>query len=201
MIKMTVKVAELHTLILKIAQGDETSFEDLYNQMNMQVSGYLASKFRGQLRQKDIEDIMQYTFLQIWLKASTYRGKHTNNSARNWIYTIARNRAYKVIKILRSMPVSMDTYYRSNDDGDSLPVHEYEFPSQDNIENEALERLISTRVVELAKKLPKRDRNMLIERFEEEHTFREIGLNYSLSSPRIKQIIDRILDFLFNALR
>jgi RNA polymerase sigma factor (sigma-70 family) len=200
MIKTTTDVAELHTLILRIAQGDEASFEALYDQMNTQVSGYLASNFRRQLAPKDVEDIMQYTFLQIWRKANTYRGKHTNSSAKKWVYTIARNRAYKVVKALKSVPISIEAYYRSNDNEDKS-AHEYEFPSTDHTENEALEILMSNKVVELCRELTKREKDILIMRFEKNRTLREIGKDYSLSSPRIKQIIDGILEFLFYALQ
>ena len=168
--------------------------------MNAQVSGYLASNFKGQLAPKDVEDIMQHTFLQIWLKSSTYRGKHTNNSAKKWIYAIARNRAYKVLKVLKSASVSIEDYYRSNDNEDNS-AHEYEFPSKDHTENEALEILMSNKVVEICRKLTKREKSILIMRFEKERTLREIGKDYNLSSPRIKQIIDGILEFIVDALQ
>jgi RNA polymerase sigma factor (sigma-70 family) len=201
--KTTLEVTELHTLILRIAKGDETSFEILYDQMNEQVSKHIASKFRRQLRPRDVEDIMQYTFLQVWRKAGSYRGKHTNNSAKSWIYTIARNRASKVSKSMGTMPISIesDYSYRPTDHKDSPSVHERKFSSSDNTENEAFDKLMSSRVIEMCKKLPQRDRDMLIMRFEERRTFKEIGKNHNLSSPRIKQIIDGILEVIFYALK
>ncbi len=201
MTKTTTEVAELHILILRIAQGDEASFEALYDQMYAPIFGYIASKFRKQLRQKDVEDIMQYTFLQIWRKANAYRGSHTNNSAKKWMYTIARNKAYKVAKVSRLMPISIENYFRSKDSEDSQSAYEYEFQSQDHTENEVIETLMSNKVVDICKKLPKREQDMLVMRFREERKLREIGEKHNLSSPRIKQIIDQILEFIFYALQ
>jgi RNA polymerase sigma factor (sigma-70 family) len=199
--KTAVEATELHTLILQIAQGNEASFERLYEVMLTPLSGYIASKFKGQLQKKDIEDIMQYTFLQIWRKSSSYRGKHTNSSAKKWMYTIARNRAYKVTKALSLLPTSIESYSRNKDKENQETAYEYKFRSQDHTENEAVEMIMSNKVIEICRKLPKREQDVLIMRFSEKRNLREIGEKHNLSSPRIKQIIDQILEFILYTLR
>lgn len=195
-----IKATGLHALILQIAQGSDVAFETLYNSMHAPLSRYVASKFSGQLSQTDIEDITQYTFLQILLRANTYRGKHTDNSAKKWIFTIARNRAFKVLKILSTLPVSMEAY-RPNASEPDLPALEYEFPAQDNTEKEAINTLLIETVIRICTSLSRRDREMLVMRFEEKRTLKEIGNRYNLSSPRIKQIVDHILEMLYRTLQ
>ena len=75
-------------LMLRIAQGDQRSFETLYDRF----SGILfATAYRVLNNQAAAEDVVQDTFIQIWQKAPQYdpaKGKPLT-----WAVTLTRNRS------------------------------------------------------------------------------------------------------------
>lgn len=192
---------ELHTLILRTAEKDEASFKALYDEMAEPVSRFLLYKFGRKLCPEDIEDITQYTFAQVWQKAGTYRGRHTNSSAKKWILTIAYNEGLKILKIMQQIQFSIDAHPTHVDDSEgNMSVLEYKFPSHKNTEEDALTTVLIQKIFRICRNLPEREQEIFIKRFDRECTYKEIGKDYGLSTPRIKQIIDHILKTIYRAL-
>lgn len=191
----------LHTLIRNIARKDEVSFKALYDEMVPPLTRYLSSKFGRKLPRETLEDIVQYTFTQVWFKAGTYRGKHTNSSAKSWIFKIAYHRGIKIINTMRRMQISTLTDQQLPDDEEAnTSILEYQHPSSDNTEEQALTTLLTQQVVKICQDLSKRDQEILEKRFNQEQTYGQIAKEYGLSTPRIKQIIDHILTVIFRSL-
>lgn len=82
----------LDKLIKKLIDGDQTAFEEIYNQTRKAV--YFVAL--GILRDRSLaEDVMQSTYLSVLRNAAKYQAG-TNASA--WIIRIARNEALNVKK-------------------------------------------------------------------------------------------------------
>lgn len=195
--KTTSEVTDLHTLILRIAKGDEASLEIFYDEINKLLSGYLASTY-AELRRDDINSIIEYTFVQVWQKANTYRGAYTNNSAKHWIFTIARNRAKQELKIIAKVRNSLDTdISRSDDNENNMPALEYKLFASDNTEKEALTRIMVGKIMEIIRTFPKREQRIFTMRFMEGYKLQVIAKRHSLSIPRITQILNRLLKMIF----
>jgi len=79
-------------LMKQVAKYDSIAFEQLYNQSSGAVFG-LAMSILG--HQADAEDVVQETFISIYNKASTYKGKGKGMA---WIFTITRNHALMKIR-------------------------------------------------------------------------------------------------------
>ncbi len=75
-------------LLLRVAQGDRRSFEQLYDQF----SGVLFSTAHRILNNAEAaEDVLQDVFIQIWEKAPLYDS--TRGKPMTWAITLTRNKA------------------------------------------------------------------------------------------------------------
>ena len=74
-------------LIRKVAKGDQTAFEALYDRFNAPLYNYLLRLTHDQTVS---ENLLQETFLAIWEGAGNYRG---DSNVKNWFYAIAHNKA------------------------------------------------------------------------------------------------------------
>ena len=83
---------ELDGLLVRIAQGDNNAFEQLYIQTRRGVYAFLYTYYHNAL---DTEDGMQSVYLNIKKGIHTYR-PGSNPSA--WILQIAKNLAYNDLK-------------------------------------------------------------------------------------------------------
>lgn len=72
-------------LIVRIARGDRTAFEDLYEETSNAVFAYALSLLH---RREDAEDVMQDTFLKVRAAAHLYRPQ---GKPMAWVLTITRN--------------------------------------------------------------------------------------------------------------
>jgi len=79
---------QIDKLLVRISQGDNSAFEELYLQTRKGVFSFLYSYFRNY---ENTEDAMQTVYLKIKLNISQYR-HGTNGSA--WILQIAKNQAF-----------------------------------------------------------------------------------------------------------
>jgi RNA polymerase sigma-70 factor, ECF subfamily len=82
-------------LVLRLCQGDEKAFEELYNSHKRQVWLYCL-KIVGD---KDLaSDIFQETFIRVHEKIAGFRG---TGSLSGWIFRIARNLCYDSLRRTR----------------------------------------------------------------------------------------------------
>ena len=83
---------KLNILLLKISQGDECSFENLYNHTKKGVFAFLYTYFHNY---HDTEDAMQVVYLKIKKGIASYQ---PNSNAIAWILQIAKNYALTELK-------------------------------------------------------------------------------------------------------
>lgn len=93
------------TLIARIARGDQTALETLYDRYASTVLG-LCLKITGE--RAAAEDVLQEAFWRVWQNASTYQSQRGSFTA--WLFRIARNLAIDAYRRNRSRPQAiMDT--------------------------------------------------------------------------------------------
>ncbi|MCL2730872.1 MAG: RNA polymerase sigma factor [Actinomycetia bacterium] len=73
-------------LIARLAGGDESALRELFRRH----APWLAARLRTALPARDVEDVLQETFLAVWRSAGDYRPQ---GSAGGWIWVIARRQA------------------------------------------------------------------------------------------------------------
>ncbi len=83
----------VETLIGRVARGDSSSFERLYDVMGGQVYGVARRVVRDPTR---AEDVAQEVFLDVWRKAPGFDA--SRGSAKTWIMTIAHRRAVDAVR-------------------------------------------------------------------------------------------------------
>ena len=71
-------------LILKIAAGDMSALEELYNAMYGEILGYLCSMLGGD--RQNAEDLAQDTFVRVYKYAPRFAA---SGQGRAWVYRIA----------------------------------------------------------------------------------------------------------------
>lgn len=192
--------SSLHELLKRIGNGDSTAFDVLYERMRQPLCNKLTWTYRNSLTKEDAEDIVQNTFIIIAQHASSYQGLHTEASARNWMNKIAFNEALKVINMDKRLTNTID------DDGDGYPpprnptVPGGSRRAPGSIQEgrrsveEYVERSISLqKIASSVRRLTVEEQNMFSLRFEEEHTFEEIGHEIGRTKPRAKQIVDGVV--------
>ncbi len=85
--------ASKEVLLGRVAQGDETAFGDLYDQMAPRVLGLVK---RLLIDHAQSEEVTQEIFLEIWQSASRYEAQR--GGASTWILTMAHRRAVDRIR-------------------------------------------------------------------------------------------------------
>ena len=183
----------LHELIHQIGNGDSLAIEALYDKMRRPLLRYLQNRFVPPLEDDDLEDIVQFTFIQIFLHASSYRGVHDEASARKWMFGIARNRAFRTVEVA-GRTVSFTSLEKDLSDGDEdeRRLFAAQLVSPENTEEQAFDELLIQEIRTYIETLPERERKIMINRMEKS-TLAEIGRNVRLTKPRINQILNGIL--------
>jgi RNA polymerase sigma-70 factor, ECF subfamily len=78
-------------LIAALAAGDDTALRELF----VRHAPWLAGRLRAALPPPDVEDVLQETFLAVWLGAGRYRPQ---GKPQAWIWVIARNQAALLLR-------------------------------------------------------------------------------------------------------
>ena len=77
--------SRLDDLLIRIAKGDKTALEGLYHETRAAIYGFALSLTKSPA---DAEDILQETYLKIWVNAERYKAKGTPMA---WILMITKN--------------------------------------------------------------------------------------------------------------
>ncbi len=85
--------SDVNRLVSKVARGDSTAFESLYDVMGASVFGVARRVVRDPNR---AEDVAQEVFLEVWRKAPSF--DDARGSAKTWIMTIAHRRAVDAVR-------------------------------------------------------------------------------------------------------
>lgn len=75
-------------LMLRIAEGDQEAFKQLYQKTDRTMYSFILSILKNP---QDAEEVMQETYMKIWTSAASY---HSQGKPLAWMFTIARNLCY-----------------------------------------------------------------------------------------------------------
>jgi len=82
----------LDELMLKVAKGDLSALEELYNLTKTSIYSFSLSILKNPA---DAEDVLHNTYLSIWASAYMYESE---GKPMAWFITIAKNHCYKVLR-------------------------------------------------------------------------------------------------------
>jgi RNA polymerase sigma-70 factor (ECF subfamily) len=103
-------------ILAQIAAKDQTAVAELYDRYSRTIYGALLRLLRDT---DDAEDILQEVFVQVWLKAATY--KPELGAPKFWLVRIAHNRAINLVRSKRAkmkkaeIPIDSDPVNNSTD--------------------------------------------------------------------------------------
>ena len=124
------------TLLQKVARGDETAFEKLYDQMIGPVFGLIRRVVRDPAQS---EEVAQEVMVELWRTASRY--SPDRGSAMTWVMTLAHRRA---VDRGRSAQSSADRETRVVSSEASRPFDEVAEQVTMRLEHEQVRRCLST---------------------------------------------------------
>jgi RNA polymerase sigma-70 factor (ECF subfamily) len=165
-------------LLIEAAQNDPSRFAELYEQNFHRVYAYVARRVRDRV---EIQDLTAEVFHRALANLGKFKWKGSPFAA--WLYRIASNAiADRARQKMRE----------SNDQLD--PASE----SSTATDLEAVER--RARLFSAVDKLPKDQRRVIVMRFADEKSIREIGEELGRSEGAVKQLQFRALENLRNRL-
>jgi len=85
--------ADVDVLVSRVARGDASAFEALYDELSSAVFGLARRVVRDPAR---AEDVTQEVFLEVWRKAARFDS--TLGKAKTWVMTIAHRRAVDAVR-------------------------------------------------------------------------------------------------------
>ena len=193
----------LHDLIKMIGNGDPMAFDTLYVTMRQPLCKKILWKYSPTLTEEDAEDAVQNAFLKIRQYASSYKGRHNEASAHQWINQIAVSEALKIIKANKRLLNSLDD---SNGAGNKSE-YASAVPERSHVKGDlywegkrsveervemkiTLEKIFSS----IHQRFTAEEQNMLKMRFVLDYTFEQIGQAIGRTKVRAKQIIDALVE-------
>ncbi len=187
----------LHALILKAAGGEALAQAELYELTRQPLHRYIVSHFSSQIIEEDVQEIIHYSILQIFLHAKSYRGRNDDSSAWQWAYTIARNQALKWLRVTRRTVYLPDPQGKDSDEGQDEILHSLILrfnpaSMEESVEDQALERIVLENLLSCLQHFNQRERLVISWRYQYQLTLEEIAERLHVRRPRVHQIITRI---------
>jgi RNA polymerase sigma-70 factor (ECF subfamily) len=84
-------------LLLRVAQGDQQAFSELYDELSGRVLGLITRLLRDRAQS---EEVAQEVFLEVWQQAAKFDTKR--GSAASWVLTMAHRRAVDRVRAAQS---------------------------------------------------------------------------------------------------
>ncbi len=166
-------------LVLLVSDGDASAFEVLFDRYKDAIRKFYIQRCSGG-NSEDIEDLMQETFVKVFLNIDKYNSAYTFGQ---WIYTIARNNLIDWVRKRRD-DLSIDSLRSGSD---LLQSASSEVLPDERIIN-------SQRRTELERHLAvmtPRYRELIELRFFKEYSYEEIASALSLPLGTVKTQIHR----------
>ena len=85
--------SDVDLLVGRVARGDRSAFEQLYDELSAPVFGVARRVVRDPAR---AEDVTQEVFLEVWRKAARFDS--SLGKAKTWVMTIAHRRAVDAVR-------------------------------------------------------------------------------------------------------
>ena len=187
----------LHILIIRVAGNDEHAKQMLYETLEQPLIRHITKKFGSTFTQEDIYEIFCQAYLQILIKAYTYRGDHGDASAWRWAYQVARSQAHKWLRTRKRIV----TVVHDDRDEDSLTEEErftlfahkvdpdWIGRTKYETEDQALEQILVDQMIECFKHLNQRERQVVHMYHFENMSLEEIACCFGVTRTRIHQVL------------
>lgn len=163
---------EDQALMSKIAKGDEGALRALmvkHGGSLMRYSGHVLNDF------DQAEDVVQFTFMQVWQNASTWR---PDALVKTWMYTIAHRGCLNIMRGRKGVMVDIDDVALAAQDGRGP--------------EEAMHNAQARDVLNMAMAdLPERQRSALLLRYAEEHSQKEAAAILGVSEKAFESLLSR----------
>lgn len=171
-------------IIQSAVGGEASAFGFLYSHYQPQIYRFVVIKVG---RREDAEDLTHLVFLSAWKNIGSY--KDVGNPFSSWLYQIARN---LIIDHYRTKKIEVDL--EEAEESGSLG----QSPSG---ETEAEHSLTMDRVMESVRTLPSLHQDVIIMRFVEELTVKEVSAALGKSESAVKVLQHRAMQKLKNLLQ
>lgn len=168
------KPEESVDLIKKAKKGDKFAFGILYKEYMPRIFRYILYLISDK---EQAEDLTQETFLKAWKYLPKFRSKKGTFQA--FIYRIARN---LVIDYQRKKKAKV-----------MEPEFTSRIESSDNVEEKVVRKEKKEEVLQALEKLPDFDRELIILRYFEELSFKEIAKTVKKKEGTIRVRVHRVL--------
>mgnify|MGYP002527804307 CR=1 FL=1 len=160
-------------LVERALDGDTVAFEHLFNRYRDSIYQLYVQRTSG--RTDDASDLLQETFVKVYLNMQRYDSRYTFGQ---WVYTIARN-------------TFIDFVRRRQDD---LPIDERFAAPASNAptpEESVINLQQRSQIEHYLERLAPRYRQLILMRFFEEYSYEEIAAKLSLPLGTVKTQIHR----------
>ena len=148
--KMSFEQLSDEVLIARVARGDRTALEVLYDRHAATVMGIC---FKIIADRAAAEDVLQETFWRVWQNASTYQSQR--GSFTSWLFKIARNLAIDVYRREKSRPQAI------TETSDAEPILD-QLPDIDiNVAEQTQTNLDAQQVRNALRNLPREQRQVI----------------------------------------
>lgn len=102
---MNFKELSDNELVIRIATGCESSFNEIYERHHVNIRTTLYPIMKNRI--EDMEEVFNNVLLKIWTKAKTFKG---DSKFSTWLYTVSSNEAYMHLRDKRTKKNSNVVY-------------------------------------------------------------------------------------------
>ncbi len=169
-------VADDRQLVEFVLEGDNLAFEFLITRYSESINRLFASRLRGEDMAQEVGDLMQDSFIKVYVNLHRYNPKYTFGQ---WIYTIARN---TVIDFHRRRQDELHL-----DERFGVPTEEGSPNPEQSIINSQKRKEIEDGISQLSP----RHQELFRMRFLDEYTYEEIAEKLSMPLGSVKTNIHR----------
>lgn len=174
-------------LWLRVKQGDRTAFDQVYH---LYVSPVFTMVYKHIQSRADAEDIIQEVFLDLWEKRN---GITIQNSLFNYLYSMARYRTLRYIKLNAARPESLDLFQQI--------LNEHYQPATDpELYSDARIRSIDTSIAGEIEGLPEQMKKVYLLNTEAGMSIPEIAESLLISPHTVKNHLAKVRKRLRDAL-